>query len=103
MAYEAIILPITTAIIAGLGWSTIGIWAEWRSGNKVAIDIGKLKKNVIVGAVVGAVSWGYVISQGDVVPLINSVETFIAAIVGYFPIIVVVDKLLVKKATSKTK
>ena len=95
--FEELILPVIAAVLAGLGWSTVGIWSKWRSGSDINIDLGKLRKNVIIGTVVGAVSWGYVISQGDAVPVILTIEAFIAAIIGYFPIIVVVDKLLVKK------
>ena len=98
--FENILLPVIAAVLAGLGWSTVGIWSKWRSGNEISIDTGKLQKNIIVGAVIGAVTWGYTISQGDVAPVINTAETFIAAIVAYFPIIVVVDKLLVKKDES---
>ena len=98
--FENIILPVIAAVLAGLGWSTVGIWSKWRSGNDLTIDLGKLKKNIIVGVVVGAVTWGYTISQGDVAPLITTAELFIAAIVSYFPIIVVVDKLLVRKDES---
>ena len=95
--FENIVLPVIAAVLAGLGWSTVGIWSKWRSGNEVTIDIGKLKKNVIVGVVIGAVTWGYTVSQGDVAPVISTIQTFIAAITAYFPIIVIVDKLLVKK------
>ncbi len=99
--FEEIVLPVLAAVAAGLGWSTVGIWSKWRSGGEAEVDYGKLKKNIIVGAVVGAVSWGYVIAQGDVSPIITSVETLIAAIMIYFPIIVIVDKLLVKADESK--
>lgn len=98
--FEEILLPVIAAVLAGLGWSTVGIWSKWRSGNSISIDTGKLKKNIIVGVVIGAVTWGYTISQGDTVPLITTAEMFIAAIVAYFPIIVVVDKLLVRKDES---
>ncbi len=98
--FENIVLPVIAAVLAGLGWSTVGLWSKWRSGEAVNIDTGKLKKNVIIGAVIGLVTWGYTISQvtaGDVVPIINTAQLFIAAIVGYFPVIVIVDKLLVRK------
>jgi len=99
--FENIALPVFAAVLAGLGWSTVGIWSKWRSGNDVVIDLDKLKKNVIIGAVVGVITWGYTIAQGDVAPLIGTVETFIAALAGYFPIIVIVDKLLIRKEESE--
>ncbi len=98
--FEDIALPVIAAVLAGLGWSTVGIWSRWRSGIDAQIDLGKLKKNIIIGTVVGAATWGYTVSQGDVAPIIGTVETFVAAIGAYFPIIVVVDKLLVRKDTE---
>ncbi len=98
--FENIVLPVIAAVLAGLGWSTVGIWSKWRSGSDVNIDTGKLKKNVIIGAVVGALSWAYVIAtavEGDIVPVITTVPAFIAATIAYFPIIVIVDKLLIRK------
>jgi len=99
--FENIVLPVLAAVAAGLGWSTVGIWSKWRSGGEAEIDYGKLKKNIIVGAVVGFVSWGYLIAQGNMSPIITDVASLIAAIMIYFPIIVIVDKLLVKADESK--
>ncbi len=99
--FENIVLPVLAAVAAGLGWSTVGIWSKWRSGGDAEIDTKKLRKNVIVGAVVGFVSWGYLIAQGNTSPLITDIPTLIAAIMIYFPIIVIVDKLLVKADESK--
>ena len=98
--FENIVLPVIAAVLAGLGWSTVGIWSKWRSGKDVEIDTGKLKKNIIIGSVIGGLSWAYTVAtavEGDVAPLINTVPTFIAAIVGFFPVVVIVDKLLVRK------
>ena len=95
--FENIALPVMAAVLAGLGWSTVGIWSRWRSGIDAEIDLGKLKKNVIIGAVTGVITWGYTIAQGDTSVLLSTVPAFVAAIGTYFPIIVIVDKLLIRK------
>ncbi len=95
--FENIALPVMAAVLAGLGWSTVGIWSRWRSGLDAEIDLGKLKKNVIIGAVTGIITWGYLVAQGDVAAVLDTVPAFIAAVAAYFPIIVIVDKLLIRK------
>jgi len=95
-----IILPVVSAVLAGLGWSTVGIWAKWRSGKTVEIDLGKLKKNVIVGAVVGVVAYAYASTSGDVSPVITTAQGMFLAIASYFPVIILVDKLLVKHGSE---
>ena len=96
-----IILPVVSAVLAGLGWSTVGIWSKWRSGKTVEIDLGKLKKNVIVGAVIGAVAFGYASVNGDANPVITTAQSFFVAIASYFPIVILVDKLLVKHGSEE--
>jgi len=91
-----IILPVVSAVLAGLGWSLVGIWAKWRSGKVVDIDLGKTKKNVIIGIVVGAVAYGYASVYGDVTPVITSAQALFTAIASYFPIVILVDKLLIR-------
>ena len=95
-----IILPVVSAVLAGLAWSTVGIWAKWRSGKTVDIDLGKLKKNVIVGAVIGAVAYGYTSVSGDTNLVITTTQAFFASIAAYFPIVILVDKLLVKHGSE---
>ncbi len=101
MSEYDIILPVVSAVLAGLGWSTVGIWSKWRSGKTVDIDLGKLKKNVIVGAVVGAVAYAYASVSGDIFPVITSAQGMFLAIASFFPIIILVDKLLVKKGSEQ--
>ncbi len=96
-----IILPVVSAVLAGLGWSTVGIWAKWRSGKTVDIDLGKLKKNVIIGAVIGAVAFVYGSVNGDFNPVITTTQAFFISAASYFPIIVLVDKLLVKHGSEE--
>jgi len=95
--FEEIVLPVIAAVLAGLGWSTVGIWSRWRSGIEAQVDLGKLKKNIVIGTVIGIVTWGYSVAQGDIMPILGTVELFIGAVAAYFPIIVIVDKLLIRK------
>ena len=88
-----ILAPIGAAILAGIGWSTLGIFNKWRNNQDAEIDTGKLKKNVIIGGALGAVTYGYAISQGDS-SVITTMNQFIIAVAGYFPIVVIVDKIL---------
>jgi hypothetical protein len=86
--------PVTAAIIAGLGWSTLGIWNHWRNNEDSTIDFKKLRKNIIIGAGIGVVTWGYGAVNGQGTEIINTLPQFATAIAAYFPIVVVVDKIL---------
>ena len=88
-----IIAPIGAAILAGIGWSTLGIFNKWRSNQGAEIDYSKLKKNVAIGAGLGIVTFGYAVSQGET-SVINTLNDFILATSAYFPLVVIVDKIL---------
>ncbi len=91
------ILPLLAAgIVAGLGWSTVGVWSRYKSGLDSTIDYVKLKKNVIIGGVTGTVASIYALTQGSVNG-ITGIETFALAVIALFPIVILVDKLLTKK------
>ncbi len=92
-----LIAPLGAAIIAGVSWSTLGIFNKWRSGESSTIDKEKLKKNVIIGTILGAATMGYGVYTGEASTLIITANGFITAIAAYFPLIVVVDKLFNKK------
>ncbi len=94
-----IIAPIGAAILAGIGWSTLGIFNKWRSNQGSEIDYSKLKKNVAIGAGLGIVTFGYAVSQGDT-SVINTFNQFILAVSAYFPLIVIVDKILGRSEES---
>ena len=96
MSEYDIILPVVSAVLAGLGWSLVGIWAKWRSGKTVGIDLGKVRKNVIVGGVVGVVAYGFQSVYGDVAPVIATAQALFTSIASYFPVVILVDKLLIK-------
>lgn len=88
-----IIAPIGAAVLAGIGWSTLGIFNRWRNNNGADIDTDKLKKNVAIGAGLGIVTFGYALTQ-DESSVINTLNDFILAIAAYFPLVVIVDKIL---------
>jgi len=92
-----IIAPLGAAIIAGVSWSTLSIFNKWRSGKGNTIDKDKLKKNVILGTILGFATMGYGVYTGEVTTLITTASGFIAAIAAYFPLIVIVEKLFIKK------
>ena len=97
------IAPIGAAILAGVGWSTLGIWNKWRSNQDAEIDWGKVKKNVIIGSGLGVATFGYGIVTGEVDTMINTSRDFIFAIAAFFPLIVVVDKILNKKEAEEVE
>ena len=94
-----IIAPIGAAVLAGIGWSTLGIFNRWRNNNGADIDTDKLKKNVAIGAGLGIVTFGYAISQGDT-SVIGTLNDFIIATATYFPLVVIVDKILNRSEES---
>ena len=90
-------LPVLAGVAAGLTWSLLGIWSKYKSSGFEGIDISKLKKNIVVGAGTGVATWVYSTLAGDITPVITSVTTFILVAGSYFPLVVVVDKLLTRK------
>lgn len=88
---------IAAAVIAGIGWNTVGIFSRWRSGIEAAIDWSKVKRNAIIGAVLGVVGWALGSIDAVAIPSITGPETFVAAIAAYFPLIVLADKIFTPK------
>jgi len=91
-----IVAPIAAAILAGIGWSTLAIWNKWRSSEDSTIEWSKVRKNVIIGSGIGVATYGYAVYTGDVNTIINTAQDFIIATAAYFPLIVVVDKIINK-------
>ena len=92
-----LIAPLGAAIIAGISWSTLGIFNKWRSGKDSTIDAKKLRKNVVIGIILGAATMGYGVYTGEASSLITTANGFITAVAAYFPTVVIVDKLFNKK------
>ena len=88
-----IIAPVAAAVLAGVAWNTIGIWEAWRNHEDAEVDWKKVRKNAIIGAGLGLATWGYALTLGSE-QLISTVKEFVLAVAGYFPLVVVVEKLL---------
>lgn len=91
-----VLLPVLAGLAAGIGWSTIGVWQRWRENQDASVDWKRLRKNLVVGTGLGIITWGYAIFTGDATPTIATVKDFVLAVGGYFPLVVIVDKLLAK-------
>lgn len=92
------LLPIVAAATAGIAWSTIGIWEKLRNREpNVTIDFKKLGKNVALGSGIGIATYVYASIEGNPEPLITSLKTFALAVGLYFPLVIIVDKLLIGK------
>jgi len=85
---------IGAAVLAGVGWSTLGIFNKWRNNEDAEIDWGKVRKNVIIGSGLGVVTFGYGLVTGEADPIIDTGKAFILAVGAFFPLIVIVDKIL---------
>jgi len=92
MVYEAIAL-IGAAVTAGISYNTLGIWKRYREGGDAAIDWAKVKKNVIIGSVLGVIGWGVSLTKQLPIPEVASVDSFALAVIGFFPLIVVADAI----------
>ena len=99
MTIEIVALTtIAAAIIAGISWNTLGIWTKWREDEDSAIEWSRVRKNVIIGAIIGAIAYGVQIQAGDSAVVIASINGFVMAVIGFFPLVVVADKIFAKKS-----
>jgi len=99
MTYEIVALTtIAAAIVAGISWNTLGIWTKWREDEDSSIEWSRVKKNVIIGAIIGIIAYGIQIQAGDPSVVIASINAFVIAVVGFFPLVVVADKIFNKKS-----
>lgn len=89
--------PISAAIASAIGWNVIGVWEKWRNDEEASVDWKKVRKNVIIGSGLGVATFGYAVATGQPEPIINSAQTWFAAVCVYFPLVVIVEKLLGKK------
>jgi hypothetical protein len=100
MSELSVLAVVLAAVIAGLGWSTLGIWQRFRSGESAAPDGKKLAKNLIIGVGLGIATFAYTTAVGDAAPVIDSTQDFFVAVGLYFPLIVLVDKIIAKTSTE---
>ncbi len=94
MVYEAL-ATIGAALIAGVSFNTLGIWKKYRELGEKAIDWAKVKKNVIIGSVLGVIAYGVSLAdkENNIIPAINDLETFVLAVIAFFPAIVIADAI----------
>lgn len=89
---------IGAGVLAGIGWSLIGWWNQYKSNGEKNIDLVKVRKNVVVGTVLGIIAWGLALSGQVAITPITGSESFVNAVIAMFPLIVLADKLITRKA-----
>lgn len=101
MTYEIALVTIGAFILAGISWNTLGIWQKWRNADKDSkIDFQRVRKNVIIGAVLGIIAYGVQVgaaTEDAVIQLVNTIPEFVGLVLAAFPLIVVADKIFNKK------
>lgn len=101
MTYEIALYTVLAAVVAGISWNTLGVWQKWRNSEDSEIDWDRVKKNVIIGAILGIIAYSVQISGGIEASIALTIEGFIIAVVGFFPLIVVADKIFNRKKTEE--
>ena len=97
MTYEIALVTILAAVLAGTSWNGLAIWQKWRQGDNAKVDWKRVRKNVIIGAVLGIIAYGLQVSAGDTTVVIDSIESLVIAVIGFFPLVVIADKIFTKK------
>ena len=75
-------------------------WQKWRNADNSKIDWKRVRKNVIIGIVLGIIAYGVKISVGDASDtgiIVVSVNDFMTTIIAAFPLVVVADKIFNRK------
>jgi len=88
---------IGAAVLAGISWNTLGIWQVYRDKGLAAVDWLKVRKNVIIGVILGIIGYGASLSGAIDIPGITDFNTFILAVIAFFPLIVVAERIFTKK------
>ena len=99
MSFE-ILIALTTlgaAVLAAISWNTIGIWQVYRAGGIAAIDKLKVRKNVIIGIILGVIAYGASLTGSIVIPTIVDFNSFILAVIAFFPLVVVAERIFTRK------
>jgi len=99
MSFEIAVALATigAAVLAGISWNTLGIWQVYRDRGFAAVDWLKVRKNVIIGVVLGVIGYGASLSNAISIPIIWNLESFVIAVIAFFPLIVVAEKIFTKK------
>ena len=100
MSELSVAAVVLASVIAGLGWSTLGIWQKFRLGEGASPEGKKIAKNIIIGVGLGIATYAYTSATGATAPIINSTQDFFVAVGLYFPLVVLVDKIIAKTSTE---
>lgn len=100
MSELSVAAVVLASVFAGLGWSTLGIWQKFRLGEGVAPNGRKIAKNIIIGVGLGIATYAYTSATGDSAPVIGSTQDFFVAVGLYFPLVVLVDKIIAKTSLN---
>jgi len=95
-------VTICAAVLAGISWNTLGIWQVYRDSGIKAVDWLKVRKNVIIGTVLGIIGYGVALSGNIGLVEITSLDSFIAVVIAFFPLIVIADKIFTRKLTASS-
>jgi len=98
--FAVALATIGAAILAGVAWNTLGIWQVYRETGIKAVDWLKVRKNVVIGTILGVIAYGVVLGGRASIGAITSFDTFIAAVIAFFPLIIIAEKIFTKKTDS---
>ena len=109
MSFEIAIALATigAAVLAGISWNTLGIWQVYRDKGFDAVDWLKVRKNVIIGVILGVIGYGASLSGAIEIPAVSDFNSFILTVIAFFPLIVVAERIFTNKkpvgSTAVTK
>lgn len=91
------VLLLGASIVAGICWNTLGIWQKYKEEGLKTIDWLKVRKNVIIGIVLGVIAYSLTIT--DVIPVdpIVGLNSFILAVIAFFPFIVIAERIFTRR------
>jgi len=104
MSFEIAIALATVgaAVLAGIAWNTLGIWQVYRERGIAAVDWLKVRKNVIIGVILGIIGYGASLADAIQIPVIWNFESFILGVIAFFPLIIVAEKIFTKKTPGSS-
>ena len=104
MTFEIAIALATigAAVLAGISWNTLGIWQVYRVQGLSAVDWLKVRKNVIIGAILGIIGYGASLSDVLPLPVIVDLNTFVLAVIAFFPAIVIAERIFTRKLPASS-
>ncbi len=95
------LLILAASIVAGISWNTIGIWQKYKELGSASIDWLKVRKNVVIGTVLGFIGYTLTITEAVTIPAITSLDTFLLAVIAFFPFIVIAERVFARKAEDQ--